>query len=467
MENTNLDQLSKTATDILDRGETIPELASLKIIDRETLSSFVSGFDHLFAAYTNKYFSGLELSDQALNIQELNNVVPNLPTITELTNIPLKDGQANPEEWRFLRTIFEMKKMLQAGSTVSEQNPDANALDLDLDHPEALFYHREQGASPEGLAFATVLHITEMYLNRKFKTVFETNNFKPRKDWLTDVCIELMILNETQDPEKRDGNIHQLFDLVNNRLGWIKGYSHIHPALRESALLAPLKDQGFSVSRLNSKIFLPDDPAIKELVDFDHLCFEKNPTGSAEHTPPLLTEEDIVSGISDHNNDFVVLRKNNSIAAALQVCRRKGGDLHIMSLAVNPDNRGQGLGNTLLDWAEAEAENLGTEVLTLRVDPDNFPAVHQYLKRGFAVVGIRQGIKEHPDVITLSMTKNLKTPIATSGEPILIPNTDYGQIDSMTQEGYRGLSTRSQDGKRLLEMIKPDEASAGYYPYWK
>ena len=467
MENGNLDQLSKTTMGVLNRGEGVPELASLNNIDRERLTSFISGFDHLFSVYTNGSLSDIEISDQATHIKSLKKIVPALPTITELIDIQSEGGQANPEEWRFLRTIFEMKKMLQAGSSISQLNPDANVLDLDLDHPEALFYHQEKGASPEGLAFATVLHITEMNFNRRFKAMFKENDFIPQKDWLTDVSMELMILNEAQDPKKRDEDIHQLFDLVNNKLGWIKGYPHIHPALREIALLAPLKDRGISALRLNSKNFKPDDPVIKELVDFDNLCFEKNPTGSAEHTPPLLAEEDIISGIRDHNNNFVVLRKAEAITAVLQVCQRRAGDLHIMSLSVSPENRWQGYGNTLLDWVEAEAENLGTEVLTLRVDPDNIPAVSQYLKRGFAVVGVRQGIKDHPNVVTLAMTKNLKFPIVISGDPILISDADYGRIDSMTQEGYRGLATRSQDGKRLLEMIKPDETSAESYPYWK
>jgi tRNA(Met) C34 N-acetyltransferase TmcA len=138
-----------------------------------------------------------------------------------------------------------------------------------------------------------------------------------------------------------------------------------------------------------------------------------------------------------------------------------------MSLAVNPENRGQGYGNTLLDWVEAEAESLGTEVLTLRVDPDNIPAVSQYLKRGFAVVGVRQGIKDYPNVVTLAMTKNLKSPIAHSGEPTLISNTDYDKIDSMVNAGYRGVSMQNQDDNRLLEMVSPDKASAEFYPHWR
>ena len=81
--------------------------------------------------------------------------------------------------------------------------------------------------------------------------MFKENDFIPQKDWLTDVSMELMILNEAQDPEKRDEDIHQLLIWSIISFGWIKGYPHIHPALRESPCLLLLKDRGISALRLN------------------------------------------------------------------------------------------------------------------------------------------------------------------------------------------------------------------------
>ena len=83
MENGNLDQLSKTTMGVLNRGEGVPELASLNNIDRERLTSFISGFDHLFSVYTNGSLSDIEISDQATHIKSLKKL-SQLPTITEL-----------------------------------------------------------------------------------------------------------------------------------------------------------------------------------------------------------------------------------------------------------------------------------------------------------------------------------------------------------------------------------------------
>ena len=67
---------------------------------------------------------------------------------------------------------------------------------------------------------------------------------------------------------------------------------------------------------------------IKELIDFDNLCFEKNQS-DLPSIPSVAGRGRYHSRIRDHNNNFVVLRKAEAITAVLQVCQRRAGDLHI------------------------------------------------------------------------------------------------------------------------------------------
>jgi hypothetical protein len=66
----------------------------------------------------------------------------------------------------------------------------------------------------------------------------------------------------------------------------------------------------------------------------------------------------------------------------------------LYSMAVAPDQQGQGLGRELLRAAEAVALNGGAAVMRLEVNPGNAPAVSLYRSIGYTDIGIYHGYYE-------------------------------------------------------------------------
>lgn len=73
------------------------------------------------------------------------------------------------------------------------------------------------------------------------------------------------------------------------------------------------------------------------------------------------------------------------------LARAVGGDAEILTLAVAPAARGQGLGRGLLQAAIARARELGAETMFLEVGADNPAALALYAGLGFAKCGMRKG----------------------------------------------------------------------------
>lgn len=71
-------------------------------------------------------------------------------------------------------------------------------------------------------------------------------------------------------------------------------------------------------------------------------------------------------------------------------------ELHINSLAVDPDLRRQGLATTLLRAVCRDAVAAGATKATLEVRRSNRPATALYERLGFAVEGVRVGYYEQP-----------------------------------------------------------------------
>jgi len=79
----------------------------------------------------------------------------------------------------------------------------------------------------------------------------------------------------------------------------------------------------------------------------------------------------------------------NSIYMATQSRKSiQQGDARILSIAVNPDRQGLGIGSTLMKIAMEYLQSSGAKTVRLEVRADNEPAIHIYEKNGFKVVGI-------------------------------------------------------------------------------
>lgn len=71
------------------------------------------------------------------------------------------------------------------------------------------------------------------------------------------------------------------------------------------------------------------------------------------------------------------------------MCRLSGEKGEILSLAVAPGLRRNGLGSVLLEAAKVKADKFNIEVLFLEVAEDNEAARRLYEKSGFSIVGRR------------------------------------------------------------------------------
>jgi len=79
------------------------------------------------------------------------------------------------------------------------------------------------------------------------------------------------------------------------------------------------------------------------------------------------------------------------------------GEAEILTLAVAPPARGQGLGRRLLLAAIAHARVLGADTMFLEVGADNPAALALYARLGFAKVGDRKGYYQGRDAFVLRL----------------------------------------------------------------
>jgi ribosomal-protein-alanine N-acetyltransferase len=92
------------------------------------------------------------------------------------------------------------------------------------------------------------------------------------------------------------------------------------------------------------------------------------------------------------------------------LARAIAGEAEILTLAVDPNHRREGLGRALLVAAEGAARTAGAEALFLEVAADNPAAVALYQTAGLEVVGRRHGYYARAGraVDALVLRKNLR-----------------------------------------------------------
>jgi ribosomal-protein-alanine N-acetyltransferase len=85
------------------------------------------------------------------------------------------------------------------------------------------------------------------------------------------------------------------------------------------------------------------------------------------------------------------------------LARAAGGEAEILTLAVAPAARGQGLGRRLLQAAVARARELGAKTMFLEVGTENPAALALYAGLGFTKVGTRKGYYGGSDALVLRL----------------------------------------------------------------
>lgn len=86
-----------------------------------------------------------------------------------------------------------------------------------------------------------------------------------------------------------------------------------------------------------------------------------------------------------------LLAEAGSEAAGFVLCRRAGPEAEILSIAVPPARRRQGIGRSLCEGAISRLHGLGVTEIFLEVEAENAAAIALYESFGFARTGIRKG----------------------------------------------------------------------------
>ena len=88
---------------------------------------------------------------------------------------------------------------------------------------------------------------------------------------------------------------------------------------------------------------------------------------------------------------FALLVDDGPRPIAMILCRVVADEAEILTVAVDPDARGQGVGAALLRAALQRAQAAGAGVVFLEVAADNAPAAALYARAGFLPTGVRKG----------------------------------------------------------------------------
>ena len=88
----------------------------------------------------------------------------------------------------------------------------------------------------------------------------------------------------------------------------------------------------------------------------------------------------------------------------------------LANLAVGEDQRGRGIGSSLLDRAVTHAMSQGVESLFLEVRVSNESALGLYKSRGFAQISIRRGYYQNPPEDALVLVKHLVPAFRTESD---------------------------------------------------
>jgi [ribosomal protein S18]-alanine N-acetyltransferase len=122
------------------------------------------------------------------------------------------------------------------------------------------------------------------------------------------------------------------------------------------------------------------------------------------------------------DNTFRGEIQNTSISFPMVVVRRPGNpavaddevvayiiywqiheDVQVNNVAVRPDCRGLGLGETMMRYAIDRVREAGATFMTLEVRPSNAAALTLYKKLGFEIMGTRKNYYTRPDEDALVM----------------------------------------------------------------
>ncbi|MBR3836272.1 MAG: ribosomal protein S18-alanine N-acetyltransferase [Clostridia bacterium] len=119
------------------------------------------------------------------------------------------------------------------------------------------------------------------------------------------------------------------------------------------------------------------------------------------------SEDGLRSELTNDTAHFLVAVSENRVLGYIgvhEIC----GEAYITNVAVYPEYRRLGIGETLIDAATHGAEIRNCDFISLEVRISNTPAIELYKKRGYNIVGQRKSFYSNPTEDAYVMTKYLK-----------------------------------------------------------
>lgn len=135
---------------------------------------------------------------------------------------------------------------------------------------------------------------------------------------------------------------------------------------------------------------------IRQIEEIERDCFSRP-----------WTADQLKSQMRDAQHEFIAAVSDGRVLGyvGLMYVLDEG---YISNVAVHPDARRQGIGDTLIDALAAKAAELELAFLTLEVRESNAPAIALYAKHGFHPVGKRKNYYDAPKEDAVLMTCYLK-----------------------------------------------------------
>ncbi len=119
------------------------------------------------------------------------------------------------------------------------------------------------------------------------------------------------------------------------------------------------------------------------------------------------SEDGLRNELSNDTAHFLVALSGKKVIGYIgvhEIC----GEAYITNVAVFPEYRRLGIGETLIDAATYGADTRNCEFISLEVRVSNVPAIELYKKQGYNIVGQRKNFYSNPTEDAYIMTKYLK-----------------------------------------------------------
>ena len=108
-------------------------------------------------------------------------------------------------------------------------------------------------------------------------------------------------------------------------------------------------------------------------------------------------DQNDLSGWLSHDHSSVVVCEQDDLPAGFAIATFAANQAELLTIAVSPQHRGQGIGVLLMNALDEQAATLGIESWFLEVAVDNRVAISLYERLGFRPNGRRKNYYKRPD----------------------------------------------------------------------